>query len=98
MEYRQRPGIVLTRICDQNVLIPTRIAYEHCNGIRILPFLWAITWGLLDKEDAEEKIIKIHRILTKKSDEAIKAQLNLFLKDMEQNGFVIKASSESPEM
>ena len=82
MKYKQRPGIVLTKICDTNILIPTREAYPSCRSVRQLPMIWAATWELLGREKPEENIMRVHKILTGKSEEQILAGLDLFYRQM----------------
>ncbi len=98
MNYQQRPGIVLTKLCDMHVLIPSRAAYDACRTIRPLTKLWAITWEQLGREDAEERIMTIHRILTRKPDEEIRANLDAFLRDLASKGFLIESDSGSTEI
>lgn len=93
MKYVPRPGIVLTKICGQNVLIPARAAYASCRVILRLAPLWAMTWEQFGKEDAEDRILKLHRILTKKPDDEIRTLLNAFCEEMAARGFMI----ENPE-
>ena len=76
------------------VLIPAREAYNACRAIRILPFLWAATWELLVKETPEDKIIRVHRILTKKTDEDIRESIDRFCADMTSVGFMIEEPQE----
>lgn len=89
MRYRTRPGVVLTKICDVSVLIPSRAAYEACRSIQRLPPLWAATWSLLEKGDREETILRLHRILTKRSEEEIRGGLEKFCTEMAQKGYLI---------
>lgn len=91
MKYQPRPGVVLTKLCDMNVLIPSRAAYGACRTIKRLPALWAITWEQLEREDAEERILAIHRILTRKPDEEIRKTVDEFLQDLADKGFLIES-------
>lgn len=97
MKYQPRPGVVLTKICDLNVLIPSRAAYGDCRTIKRLPALWAITWEQLGREDAEERIMTVHRILTRKPDEEIRANLDAFLRDLASKGFLIEQNEKDSE-
>ena len=97
MQYRQRPGIVNTKICDLYVLIPTRAAFSKCHTIQPLPMLWAITWDLLEKEDALNKILTVHKILTKKSEEDILQNYESFCKDLLSKGFLIEIDDDNKQ-
>lgn len=90
LQYKKRPGIVLENICGVHVLIPTRAAYKDCPTLRTLPLLWAATWDLIGKDDAEYKIMRLHKILTKKPDQEIEKNCSEFFEYMEQAGFIIK--------
>ena len=94
MEYRPRPGVVSTKISGMHVLIPSRKAYAHCRSIRRLPMLWALTWELLERENAEEKIMQLHRLLTKKSDGEIENNLRAFYAKMYEDGYLIRTDDE----
>ncbi len=96
MKYMQRPGIVLTRICNYFVLIPTRAAFSECSTVRQLSFLWAATWKLLSKDNSDEDIMQVHRILTKRSDEEIRDRLERFYKEMYEAGFLIQTDDSAP--
>ena len=98
MKYHPRPGIVLTKICDQNVLIPSRIAHEHCKSIRTLPLVWAITWEFLEKGVEEDNILKLHRILTKKTEEEIRESLDQFYEAVSSQGYLIKSENEREDI
>ena len=98
MNYRPRPGIVLTKICDQNVLIPSRIAHEHCKSIRTLPLVWAITWEYLERGVQEEQIFKLHRIMSKKSEEEIRQSLDRFYEAFYSQGYLIKNENEREDL
>lgn len=91
MKYQPRPGVVLTKLCDMNVLIPSRAAYGACRTIKRLPAIWAITWEQLGREDAEERILTIHRILTRKPDVEIRTSVDAFLRDLADKGFLIES-------
>ena len=73
MNYKPRPGVVLTQICGVSLLIPTRAAYQDCPSIHRLSLLWAATWGLL----------------TKKTDDEIRARLDKFCLEMYEKGYMI---------
>ena len=97
MQYKPRPGIVPAKICGLHVLIPTRAAYDHCKSIIRLPKLWAITYDMITKEEPEENMIRLHKILTKKPEEEIKRRIDHFCEELAKNGFLIKDSGEDEQ-
>lgn len=94
MKYRKRPGIVHTVICNTHVLIPSRVASEHCRSMLKLPLLWAYTWDLFDQADAQEKLMRAHRVLTKADDEKIRQSMESFFESMAQHGYLIAEEDE----
>ena len=97
MNYKPRPGIVQTKICGQHVLIPSRTAYADCREILCLPMLWAATFSLLRGEDPEEKILKAHKLLTKRSDEEIRTSVEKFCENLAGKGFLIRVEDEEKQ-
>ncbi len=97
MNYRPRPGIVKTKLCGMNVLIPTREASEYCQSIQVLPMLWAATWEAFDRGSSIEKAIPVHVIFTKKTPEECRENLQKFCTDMVKKGFFIEIPEESPQ-
>ena len=97
MNYKPRPGIVQTKICGVHVLIPTREAYEYCKAILRLPMLWAMTFELLEKGEADENIIRLHKILTKKPEEEICSRIERFCEELSDKGFLIKENVEEKQ-
>ena len=97
MRYEPRPGIVLTKLCGMRVLIPSRAASAYCTTIRPLPMLWAAVWELLGQEDADEKIMRLYRILTKKPDQKIREELDQLLGSLYEQGFLIEKEEQGTE-
>lgn len=98
MKYRPRPGIVLTKVCGMNVLIPTRMAYGDCHTIRQLPMLWAATWDLISRGTAEETIIRVHQIFTKNTDMEIRRKVEDFCKKLCEEGFMIYEPDDETDL
>ncbi len=95
MQYKQRAGIVTTKICNMTVLIPSRAASEHCNCIQKLPSLWAATWSAIGRGVPMSESISIHMMITKKSEEEVIASLDQFCKEMVRKGFMIVIDDDS---
>lgn len=98
MRYQARPGVVLTKLCGLRVLIPSRAASAYCSTIRPLPLLHAAVWELLGQDDADEKIMKLYRILTKKPDSEIREELNKLYKSLYEQGFLVETEEQDPEL
>ena len=94
MKYRAREGVVLTKLCGMNVLIPTRAVFPYCHSIQQLPLLWAVTFEGLAKGKSLEETIRVHEILTRKSREEILQRLETFYEDLVEKGFAIRCQEE----
>ena len=98
MKYTPTPGVVMTKICGQNVLIPTRAAYDRCKSVQILPTFLAGTYEMIQKGNSMEEILKIHRIFKrKKTDEQILSEIEDFCETLCAKGFLIRVEDEHSE-
>lgn len=95
MKYRKRPGVVHTVICNTHVLIPNRAAAEHCRTMLRMPLLWAYTWDQFDQPEAQEKLMHVHRVLTKADDATIRKSMDSFFASMAEHGYLIPEEEDS---
>lgn len=89
--YRVRPGIVTEKICRTTVLIPTRAVSSECKAVQQLNVIQAADWKMICDGRSEEELIQFHKILSKRSDEEIKARLYAFCDSLVQRGFLLRA-------
>ncbi len=97
MYYKPRPGIVKTKLCGMNVLIPQREASAYCTTIQQLPMLWAATWDAFCKGASIESSIPVHVAFTKKSPEECRVKLEQFCRTMVERGFMVEVPEEEPD-
>lgn len=97
MNYRPRPGIVNTKICGLNVLIPSREAYPECQNIQVLSMLWNATWHAFSRGTTIEKAVPVHVAFTKKTEAECRASLEQFCRTMVERGFFIEVPEESDQ-
>ena len=98
MKYTATPGIVVTKICGQTVLIPTREAYDRCKTVQVLPLLWASTYKSIANGGSLDTILTAHRIFKrKKTDEEILAEIEDFCEMLCTKGFLIRVEDEHSE-
>ena len=90
MDYRPRPGIVQTKICDMTVLVPSRAAAKDCKRIMPLTFTGKIVWTGIEKDYPVKKIVEMYRLFSKKSDEELTASIEEFCQLLFREGFLIK--------
>ena len=94
MTYKTRPGIVLLRICDVDVLTATRTVWGQIPVVRPLPRLWAGCWALMEKGHTSEQIISTFARLFQKSEEETSARLNKIFEKLYEEGYLISAEEE----
>lgn len=97
MIYKPRPGIVKTKLCGMNVLVPQREASAFCASLQPLSFLWSATWDAFCNGSTIEKSVPVHVLFTKKTPEDCRADLEKFCTTMVERGFMIEVSEEEPD-
>ena len=94
MIYKTRPGIVLLRICDVDLLAATRAVWEQCPAVRPLPRLWACCWALMEKGHTSEEIIRFFANLFQQSEEETKAKFKKCFEELYKEGYLISVQEE----
>lgn len=87
----------MAKLCGMNVLIPQREASAFCSSIQRLPFLWAATWDAFSRGTTIEKSVPVHVMLTKKTPEECRADLEKFCRTMVERGFMIEVPDDQPD-
>jgi len=90
MNYNIRKGLVHESVCGQELLVATLEARKHCPYLTELNEASAFVWHMLEdglsREQMREKIVKVYDI----SAEAAAETLDLFLADLEKQGFITR--------
>lgn len=94
VNYRPRPGIVKTKLCGMQVLIPCREASSWCTSIQRLPLIWSVAWESFSQGVTVEKFIPIYAAFTKKPPEECRENVELFCRTMVERGFMIEVLEE----
>lgn len=90
MEYKLLEGVVLTSVCDENLLVATRAASEKVPAIKELNETGAFVWQMLAQgESLEEMTVKTSAEYEISAGEA-KAGLLDFIKVLQSAGYVIE--------
>ena len=97
MNYRPRPGIVKTKLCGMQVLIPQREASAFCDSIKRLPLIWSVAWEAFSNGVSVENFLPIYQAFMKKSPEESRQNVELFCKSMVEHGFLIEVPEDSEE-
>ena len=97
MNYIPRPGIVRTEICGVKVLIPSRLAAKECASILPISFFGAVIWAGIETDQPIENVLRICRLLTKKSDEELIAGIEEYCAKLVEKGYALpKPASTVP--
>ncbi len=95
VKYKCRPGIVLTKICGQYVLIPTRAASEVCPHVLRLTLPAVFLWGAVKSEKPMSELEHAIKILTKKTDEETREMLQKMLDGFVEKKLLIPVEEEA---
>lgn len=94
MSYKIRPGIVKTKICGVNYLIPTRAASEHCTGAMRLSFFMSAIFDMIAKEKSEEEIYRMYHRFSKKSEAESVQEVDRIIQHFYKHGYLIESISD----
>ena len=96
MNYKPRPGIVCTKICGRNVLIPTREASAYCRTIQMLSGFRFLTWQSLSNGGTVETLAVLFALLKKKPEEECREEVEQFCRTLAERGFLEEVPDEAP--
>lgn len=95
MMYKTRPGIVLLKICDVDILAATRKAWAECPSVRPVPRMWAVCWALMDKGHSSEEVIHTFSQLFNKPEQETRTKLSGIFEALYKEGFLLEAEESS---
>lgn len=95
MNYRPRDGIVLLPVCDTFLLVPTRAAFESCNGIMQLSMLDALFWRRLSQGETIQELCKIYAGFFFKQPEDVRPKVEKRLERLYEKGFLVKTEEDA---
>lgn len=88
MKYKLLEGVVYTRICDQNILVASRSAWEKCPYVKRLSALRGAFWQGLSMGLSEDEIVSELHLKTNIRKEIIESRLTDFIKIMMEEGYL----------
>lgn len=94
MNYKMIQGVVLTRVCGQNILVATRAAWGKCPYTLTLSALRGAFWQGLMLGMTEDEIINELLKKTRIRDTALRKQYNAFIDDMLQKGYMVAVEED----
>ena len=89
MEYRIRPGIVLLRICDVDMLVAKREVWEECPHIRPLPKLWGLCWFMMEKGRTSNEVVGAFVRMFGHTENEEKERLRKIFEKLYEEGYLI---------
>lgn len=93
MKYTCRPGVILTRICGEWLLIPTREASQYSPCIMRLTFPAMLAWRILKKNRSEEDICRALQIFFHCGEEEARWRTEAMLMSFEERNLIIPVES-----
>lgn len=96
MTYELRPGIVLTKICGEYMLIPSRQASESCPSLKRLGLIGASLIETINKKEPLDKVCKAYEILGNKTPEEAREKIRKMVDDLLREGFLIETMENQP--
>ena len=97
MRFRLREGVVLEKVCGENILIATLKARNYCPNVTQINDAAADLWRLfsqdLDLDDIVKNITANYDISTDEAKEIVLA----FAAEMENNGYLLKEDEDDQE-
>jgi len=91
MAYKVRPGIVLLKICDANLLVASRPLWEHCSRIRQISNLWASCWRIMEKDGkTDADAVRAFSSLLNKSESETRERLQSMFDTLAGEGYLIR--------
>ncbi len=89
MKYKVRDGIVLSKICDEYLLISGKDAREYCPSVTQINETGAYIWKMLEKGiDTNEMVMSILSEFELDEDADIYVMLNEYTDLLKRNGFI----------
>lgn len=83
-----QPGIVLTQVCGECMLVATRPARGKCPYVKQLNATGAFFWRLLEQGMDTEDMVQAAAVRYGATPERIRPGLLLFLEDLKKNGYL----------
>lgn len=91
MKYRIRDGVVLTKICDEYLLISSKEARPYCPSVTQINDTAAYIWEMLEKGmDTNEMIMAVLSEFELDEDTDIYAMLSEYIDTLKSNRFIVE--------
>ena len=94
--YKTRPGVFLTKICGEYLLVATRDARSYCPYVRQINRSAAYLWENVQQSATLEDLVKTFMETYHIKNERARKNISSFLKALEDNGYIIQ-EPDKPE-
>lgn len=91
MKYSLRPGVVLTQICDEYLIVSAKEARQYCPSVIQINETGAYIWKMLEEGmDTNEMVMSILSEFELEEDADIYGMLNDYINTLKENGYIIE--------
>ena len=92
LNYKPRPGVVLTKMCGVYFLIPLRSAAEFCEGIRPISPIWMMFWRIVEQGKPLKIFVNGYQVISRKSEEEIMAEIESKCEEFCEQGYMLRSA------
>lgn len=97
-QFETRPGVVLTQICGEYMLLAAKAAREHCPYMTQLTESSAFLWRELEKgtapEELERAVLEEYEI---EDPASAREAIRIFMEEMLQRGYLLRKGEQKDE-
>ena len=97
MAYKNRPGIVLIRVCDTDILVAKRESWEECRRVRPVPRLWAVCWSLMEQGKTTDEVVSLFTKTLGMPEEKVLPKLDRIFESLYQEGYLLPCQGNGKE-
>ena len=92
-----RPGVILTHICDQSLLVAAYEARQYCPYVTVLNETGELIWNCLNDEKSIIEIIdQISQIFDIPSNVDLEELIVNYIEQLHENGYVLYEEETEP--
>ena len=90
MTIRIRPGIIMTHVCDQSLLVAAYEARSYCPYVTILNETGEVIWKCLTEKKNKSKIVhELRNLFDIPSDIDVEKLVDDYIDQLHENGYVL---------
>ncbi len=93
-QYKLRPGVVLTEVCGEYLLIATKEAKAFCPFVTQINEQAAAFWRILEKANTAPKILDQAAVVMGKEKKDVLVSWLAFLSKMSKAGYILAEEAE----